>query len=186
MCVESHDWLGCWGHHMKSPGFKALAEHQKVPNWVSASRFNSAQWMTLTAGLLTLALAQPLSRNISDRQERPTLEKFVQDAKSLWQTRVWLFPSDLCPSSGYQAAPQGLGGLRIPAEMDHQTRMSQYQNTEYKNNERGRDFTHLPSFLKLDGWSRHRFERSDRYITGCSFSPLCKFSFSYSLRLPGE
>lgn len=30
VCVESHDWLGCWGHHMKSPGFKALGEHQKV------------------------------------------------------------------------------------------------------------------------------------------------------------
>lgn len=37
MCVESHDWLGCWGHHMKSPGFKALAEHQKVRNWIRAA-----------------------------------------------------------------------------------------------------------------------------------------------------
>ncbi|XP_047193003.1 tubulin polyglutamylase TTLL4 isoform X4 [Scophthalmus maximus] len=27
---KSHDWLGCWGHHMKSPGFKALEEHQKL------------------------------------------------------------------------------------------------------------------------------------------------------------
>ncbi|XP_037344019.2 tubulin polyglutamylase TTLL4 [Pungitius pungitius] len=27
---KSHDWLGCWGHHMKSPCFKALAEHQKL------------------------------------------------------------------------------------------------------------------------------------------------------------
>ncbi|CAI5670789.1 unnamed protein product [Oreochromis niloticus] len=27
---KSHDWLGCWGHHMKSPGFKALGEHQKL------------------------------------------------------------------------------------------------------------------------------------------------------------
>ncbi|KAM7380161.1 hypothetical protein PAMP_003474 [Pampus punctatissimus] len=27
---ESYDWLGCWGHHMKSPGFKALGEHQKL------------------------------------------------------------------------------------------------------------------------------------------------------------
>lgn len=32
VCVESHDWLGCWGHHMKSPGFKTLGEHQKVQN----------------------------------------------------------------------------------------------------------------------------------------------------------
>lgn len=28
--LESHDWLGCWGHHMKSPGFKAIREFQKV------------------------------------------------------------------------------------------------------------------------------------------------------------
>ncbi|XP_045068006.1 tubulin polyglutamylase TTLL4 isoform X2 [Coregonus clupeaformis] len=27
---ESHDWLGCWGHHMKSPGFKAIREYQKL------------------------------------------------------------------------------------------------------------------------------------------------------------
>ncbi|XP_026151395.1 tubulin monoglutamylase TTLL4 isoform X2 [Mastacembelus armatus] len=27
---KSHDWLGCWGHHMKSPGFKALGVHQKL------------------------------------------------------------------------------------------------------------------------------------------------------------
>uniref|UniRef100_A0A8C5J8P8 Tubulin tyrosine ligase like 4 n=1 Tax=Junco hyemalis TaxID=40217 RepID=A0A8C5J8P8_JUNHY len=24
------DWLGCWGNHMKSPGFKAIREHQKL------------------------------------------------------------------------------------------------------------------------------------------------------------
>lgn len=36
VCVESHDWLGCWGHHMKSPGFKTLGEHQKVQNiWMN-------------------------------------------------------------------------------------------------------------------------------------------------------
>ncbi|NWZ42280.1 TTLL4 polyglutamylase, partial [Brachypodius atriceps] len=27
---KSNDWLGCWGHHMKSPGFKAIREHQKL------------------------------------------------------------------------------------------------------------------------------------------------------------
>ncbi|KAM4731682.1 tubulin monoglutamylase TTLL4 isoform 1-T2 [Anableps anableps] len=27
---KSCDWLGCWGHHMKSPGFKAIGEHQKL------------------------------------------------------------------------------------------------------------------------------------------------------------
>ncbi|XP_030581897.1 tubulin monoglutamylase TTLL4 isoform X2 [Archocentrus centrarchus] len=27
---KSHDWLGCWGHHMKSPGFKVIGSHQKL------------------------------------------------------------------------------------------------------------------------------------------------------------
>ncbi|XP_059823613.1 tubulin polyglutamylase TTLL4 isoform X5 [Hypanus sabinus] len=27
---RSYDWLGCWGHHMKSPLFKTLREHQKL------------------------------------------------------------------------------------------------------------------------------------------------------------
>ncbi|KAI1899107.1 hypothetical protein AGOR_G00058080 [Albula goreensis] len=27
---KSHDWLGCWGHHMRSPGFRAIHEHQKL------------------------------------------------------------------------------------------------------------------------------------------------------------
>ncbi|RVE57802.1 hypothetical protein OJAV_G00202890 [Oryzias javanicus] len=27
---KGHDWLGCWGHHMKSAGFKELGEHQKL------------------------------------------------------------------------------------------------------------------------------------------------------------
>ncbi|KAL3831786.1 hypothetical protein ACJMK2_023490 [Sinanodonta woodiana] len=27
---RNHDWLGCWGKHMKSPGFKALREFQKL------------------------------------------------------------------------------------------------------------------------------------------------------------
>ncbi|KAL4222570.1 Tubulin polyglutamylase ttll4 [Mactra antiquata] len=27
---RNHDWLGCWGKHMKSPGFKALREYQKL------------------------------------------------------------------------------------------------------------------------------------------------------------
>ncbi|KAK6484856.1 tubulin polyglutamylase TTLL4 isoform X1 [Huso huso] len=27
---RNHDWLGCWGHHMKSPGFKAIREYQKL------------------------------------------------------------------------------------------------------------------------------------------------------------
>lgn len=27
---KCHEWLGCWGHHMKSPGFKAIREYQKL------------------------------------------------------------------------------------------------------------------------------------------------------------
>ncbi|NXC32397.1 TTLL4 polyglutamylase, partial [Campylorhamphus procurvoides] len=28
--TKSNDWLGCWGHHMKSPSFRAIKEHQKL------------------------------------------------------------------------------------------------------------------------------------------------------------
>ncbi|XP_075465742.1 tubulin monoglutamylase TTLL4 isoform X2 [Ascaphus truei] len=27
---KNHDWLGCWGYHMKSPAFKTIREHQKL------------------------------------------------------------------------------------------------------------------------------------------------------------
>ncbi|KAJ8253287.1 hypothetical protein GJAV_G00211170, partial [Gymnothorax javanicus] len=27
---KSHDWLGCWGHHMKALGFRAILQHQKL------------------------------------------------------------------------------------------------------------------------------------------------------------
>ncbi|XP_018091201.1 tubulin polyglutamylase TTLL4 isoform X2 [Xenopus laevis] len=27
---KNHDWLGCWGHHMKSTAFKSLQAHQKL------------------------------------------------------------------------------------------------------------------------------------------------------------
>ncbi|XP_040296398.1 tubulin polyglutamylase TTLL4 isoform X2 [Bufo bufo] len=27
---KNHDWLGCWGHHMKSTGFKAIRDYQKL------------------------------------------------------------------------------------------------------------------------------------------------------------
>ncbi|XP_061089419.1 tubulin polyglutamylase TTLL4 [Conger conger] len=27
---RSHEWLGCWGHHMKSPGFRSIREYQKL------------------------------------------------------------------------------------------------------------------------------------------------------------
>uniref|UniRef100_A0A452S6I7 Tubulin tyrosine ligase like 4 n=1 Tax=Ursus americanus TaxID=9643 RepID=A0A452S6I7_URSAM len=27
---RNDDWLGCWGHHMKSPSFRSIREHQKL------------------------------------------------------------------------------------------------------------------------------------------------------------
>ncbi|KAH3717503.1 hypothetical protein DPMN_060293 [Dreissena polymorpha] len=30
---RNHDWLGCWGKHMKSQGFKALREYQKLNHY---------------------------------------------------------------------------------------------------------------------------------------------------------
>ncbi|XP_075685239.1 tubulin monoglutamylase TTLL4 [Rhinoderma darwinii] len=27
---KNHDWLGCWGHHMKSTGFKVIRDYQKL------------------------------------------------------------------------------------------------------------------------------------------------------------
>lgn len=146
--LESHDWLGCWGHHMKSPGFKALGEHQKVkncrytnhPNFIPQEdftregkriklSFRSSVQNSIYRGCVgvSFVLVEPLPRNFPDWQEGPSVEEPVQDAGSLWQTRVQLFPPDVHPSSGYQAAPQGLGGQWLQAEMDHQTCMFCFQ-----------------------------------------------------------
>ncbi|KAG2459620.1 CNPD1 protein, partial [Polypterus senegalus] len=37
--IESHDWLGCWGHHMKSPGFKVIREYQKLLSTEQSEHF---------------------------------------------------------------------------------------------------------------------------------------------------
>lgn len=140
--IESHDWLGCWGHHMKSLGFKALGEHQKVRNcrftihfqllrrWNhQITFFRSSVQNSTYLGCVCVSLVQvePLPGNISDWPKGPAVEEPVQDAGSLWQTRVQLFPPHLHPSSGHQAAPQGLGGRWFQTEMDRQTCMfSQY------------------------------------------------------------
>lgn len=87
--VESNNWLGCWGHHMKSPGFKAIGEHQKASictHTLLPMYLQSPDW---TCGCSFLFFAvEPLSRNLSDWQEGPTLEESVQDAASLWQAGV--------------------------------------------------------------------------------------------------
>lgn len=28
--LEHYDWLGCWGRHMKAPGFKSIRDYQKL------------------------------------------------------------------------------------------------------------------------------------------------------------
>lgn len=163
--------------------------------------FDWAQCIELTAGLITLALVEPLPRNVSDRQERPTVEKSVKDAKSLWQTRVRLFSSDFCSSSGYQAAPQGLGGLRLPAEMDHQTCMLQYteliferdfENHLWATENMGKITNEMECLhiyhlqLKPDSWLQHRLKLSDLYIIVCSFFSFVISLFSNSPHLPEE
>ena len=72
---------------------------------------------------VSFLLVEPLPRNLSDWQKGPVVEESVKDAGSLWQTRVQLFPSDLRPAPGHQAAAQGLGRQWLQAEMDHQTCM---------------------------------------------------------------
>lgn len=62
--VESHDWLGCWGHHMKSPGFKALGEHQKVGNCTNTTHSSSCSQEGFTlrkAKLLTTRMTLNLA-----------------------------------------------------------------------------------------------------------------------------
>lgn len=110
--VGSHDWLGCWGHHMKSPGFKAIREYQKVRSHflLLLNHFLSVCVLpeplpVLAEPLPVFVPVEPLPRLISDRQEGPVVEELVEDASSVRQARVWLLPSLLHPSSGHQAAP---------------------------------------------------------------------------------
>ncbi|XP_063744262.1 tubulin polyglutamylase TTLL4 isoform X2 [Eleginops maclovinus] len=71
---KSHDWLGCWGHHMKSPGFKALAEHQKLNHF---------------PGTFQIGRKDRLWRNLSKMQARFGKQEFS------FFPRTFVLPQDI-------------------------------------------------------------------------------------------
>lgn len=71
---KSHDWLGCWGHHMKSPGFKALAEHQKLNHF---------------PGTFQIGRKDRLWRNLSKMQVRFGKQEFS------FFPRTFILPQDI-------------------------------------------------------------------------------------------
>eukprot|EP00064_Thunnus_orientalis_P008415 superscaffoldBa00000998_g8438 len=71
---ESHDWLGCWGHHMKSPGFKALGEHQKLNHF---------------PGTFQIGRKDRLWRNLSKMQVRFGKQEFS------FFPRTFILPQDI-------------------------------------------------------------------------------------------
>ncbi|PWA19420.1 hypothetical protein CCH79_00017156 [Gambusia affinis] len=58
---KSNNWLGCWGHHMKSPGFKAIGEHQKLNHF---------------PGTFQIGRKDRLWRNLSKMQHRFGKQEF--------------------------------------------------------------------------------------------------------------
>ncbi|KAF7218049.1 tubulin monoglutamylase TTLL4 isoform X1 [Nothobranchius furzeri] len=71
---RSHDWLGCWGHHMKSPGFKALGEHQKLNHF---------------PGTFEIGRKDRLWRNLSKMQLRFGKKEFS------FLPRTFILPQDI-------------------------------------------------------------------------------------------
>ncbi|XP_031729863.1 tubulin monoglutamylase TTLL4 [Anarrhichthys ocellatus] len=71
---KSHDWLGCWGHHMKSPGFKALGEHQKLNHF---------------PGTFQIGRKDRLWRNLSKMQVRFGKQEFS------FFPRTFVLPQDM-------------------------------------------------------------------------------------------
>ncbi|XP_040913177.1 tubulin polyglutamylase TTLL4 isoform X2 [Toxotes jaculatrix] len=71
---RSHDWLGCWGHHMKSPGFKALGEHQKLNHF---------------PGTFQIGRKDRLWRNLSKMQARFGKQEFS------FFPRTFILPQDI-------------------------------------------------------------------------------------------
>ncbi|XP_049904584.1 tubulin polyglutamylase TTLL4 isoform X1 [Epinephelus moara] len=71
---KSHDWLGCWGHHMKSPGFKALGEHQKLNHF---------------PGTFQIGRKDRLWRNLSKMQARFGKQEFS------FFPRTFVLPQDI-------------------------------------------------------------------------------------------
>ncbi|CAJ1079024.1 tubulin polyglutamylase TTLL4 isoform X1 [Xyrichtys novacula] len=71
---KNHDWLGCWGHHMKSPGFKALGEHQKLNHF---------------PGTFQIGRKDRLWRNLSKMQLRFGKQEFS------FFPRTFILPQDI-------------------------------------------------------------------------------------------
>lgn len=71
---KSHDWLGCWGHHMKSPCFKALGEHQKLNHF---------------PGTFQIGRKDRLWRNLSKMQVRFGKQEFS------FFPRTFVLPQDI-------------------------------------------------------------------------------------------
>ncbi|XP_029386382.1 tubulin monoglutamylase TTLL4 isoform X2 [Echeneis naucrates] len=71
---KSHDWLGCWGRHMKSPGFKALEEHQKLNHF---------------PGTFQIGRKDRLWRNLSKMQVRFGKQEFS------FFPRTFILPQDI-------------------------------------------------------------------------------------------
>lgn len=71
---KSHDWLGCWGHHMKPPAFKALAEHQKLNHF---------------PGTFQIGRKDRLWRNLSKMQARFGKQEFN------FFPRTFVLPQDI-------------------------------------------------------------------------------------------
>ncbi|XP_051259544.1 tubulin polyglutamylase TTLL4 isoform X2 [Dicentrarchus labrax] len=71
---KSHDWLGCWGHHMKSPAFKSLGEHQKLNHF---------------PGTFQIGRKDRLWRNLSKMQVRFGKQEFS------FFPRTFVLPQDI-------------------------------------------------------------------------------------------
>lgn len=71
---KSHDWLGCWGHHMKSLCFKTLGEHQKLNHF---------------PGTFQIGRKDRLWRNLSKMQVRFGKQEFS------FFPRTFILPQDI-------------------------------------------------------------------------------------------
>ncbi|KAI3356017.1 hypothetical protein L3Q82_017287 [Scortum barcoo] len=71
---KSHDWLGCWGHHMKSPCFKTIGEHQKLNHF---------------PGTFQIGRKDRLWRNLSKMQVRFGKQEFS------FFPRTFVLPQDI-------------------------------------------------------------------------------------------
>ncbi|KAM9364450.1 tubulin monoglutamylase TTLL4 isoform 2-T3 [Pholidichthys leucotaenia] len=71
---KSHDWLGCWGHHMKSPAFKTIGQHQKLNHF---------------PGTFQIGRKDRLWRNLSKMQARFGKQEFS------FFPRTFVLPQDM-------------------------------------------------------------------------------------------